>query len=217
MDAKKVRLTRHAVERLLERRPRAYRKITGETIANIIENVIRSGKYLEREAHRQSAAVSGGCIISHPRGRIISCIISYPYMRRRGARRAHPHFFGRILGISARRRFPAWASSAWTNHRSRRCVFFPVSIRGGLNARRVNIRISTRRYTVCCRRDGETLVVTTVMKTEEMTESYKNALRHARRSPFEHVIIVNPSRQIDRWIRKWSGGKDTAGRAAQEP
>ena len=48
----KVIITRHAVERLFERRPTWYRKISGEIVANIIVNVIRSGKCLERKKRR---------------------------------------------------------------------------------------------------------------------------------------------------------------------
>ncbi|MHC1636232.1 MAG: hypothetical protein ACXQTS_06420 [Candidatus Methanospirareceae archaeon] len=117
----KIAITRHAVERLLERKPRKYKKISGEVVANIITNVIRSGRYLEREEET-------------------------------------PH-----------------------------------------------IRFSTRKYTVCCTKKDDTLVVTTVMNTEEMSEEYKRALRFSKESPFKEntLIVTNPLRQIDNWIKRW--------------
>ncbi|MHC1579802.1 MAG: hypothetical protein ACXQTZ_04015, partial [Candidatus Alkanophagales archaeon] len=128
----RVVLTRHAVERLLERKPREYRKVSGETIANIIENVIRSGKCLERG--------DGDA--------------------------------GRAEGLSA----------------------------AGEPA---NVRFSTKNYTVCCRRAGDKLIVTTVINTEEMSDAYKRALRYAEESPFDDVIVMNPPRQIEKWVRAY--------------
>mgnify|MGYP000141375850 CR=1 FL=1 len=130
----RIILTRHAVERLLERKPREYRKVSGEIIANIIENVIRSGKCLER----------GNEDVEKAEG----------------------------LGAA-----------------------------GG---ERADVRFSTKNYTVCCRKTtDDKLIVTTVINTEEMSDAYKRALRYAKESPFDDVIVMNPPRQIEKWVRAY--------------
>ena len=147
----KIVITRHAVERLLERKPREYRKISGEVIANIVGNIVCSGKYLERTDEEESAEEGVG-----------------------------------------------------------------NSVKSGARSVSKNIRFSTRKYTVCCRSEGDKLVVTTVINTEEMTDAYKKALKYAKYSPFERVIVLNPTKQIERWVRKWSEGRDMGGQAVQE-
>lgn len=41
-----VRLTRHAVQRLLERRPREYKKLSPSTLVDVVRNVVRDALYL---------------------------------------------------------------------------------------------------------------------------------------------------------------------------
>ncbi|MCW3133341.1 MAG: DUF4258 domain-containing protein [Methanophagales archaeon] len=123
----KVIITRHAVERLFERRPTWYRKISGDIVANIIVNVIRSGKCLERKKRRDGDE-------------------------------------------------------------------------------EVSMRFSTNKYTICCTKVNDTLIVTTIMNTKQMTEEYRKALKlYSKDSPCKEVtfIVSNPAREIERWMREW--------------
>jgi len=108
----RVYVTRHALERLWERKARGYRKFNGRVVADIISNIIRSGYIIE-----------------------------------------------------------------W---------------RGGL-------RVSTSSYTLACTLHEGILVVKTVMKTSELSEAYRSALRRARKSKLK-PIVVNVE-QLDRWCR----------------
>jgi len=121
-----VILTRHAVERLLERKPAWYRKISGEIVANIIVNVIRSGRCLERK-------------------------------ERRG------------------------------------------------DEEEISMRFSTSKYTICCTKKDDTLIVTTMMNTKEMREEYRKALKlYSKESPCKDSIFTlsNPVKQIEKWIKE---------------
>ncbi len=127
----KVIITRHAVERLLERRPTWYQKIFGEIVVNTIVNVIRSGRCLERK-------------------------------ERRG------------------------------------------------DNEKINQRFSTSKYTVFCTKENDTLIVTTMMNTKEMTEEYRKALKFfSEESPYKEAtfIVSNPVKQIERWMKEWVQGK----------
>lgn len=117
----KVVITRHAVERLLERKPKSYRKVSGEVVANIIDNIVHSGRYIEGKGEGDNC---------------------------------------------------------------------------------INTRISTRKYTVCCKKK-DTLVVTTVMNTKEMGDGYKRVLKFSRELPWKETIVANTPEQIERWIKGW--------------
>ncbi len=126
----KVIITRHAVERLFERRPAWYRKISGDVVANTIVNVIRTGKYLERKKRRDGDE-------------------------------------------------------------------------------EVSMRFSTSKYTICCTKVNDTLIVTTVMDTKGMTEEYRKAIKlYSKESPCKGVtfIVSNPVKEIERWMRGWARG-----------
>jgi hypothetical protein len=128
-----VRITKHAVERLLERRPMWYQKISGEIVANTIVNVIRSGRCLERKE------------------------------------------------------------------------------RSG-DDEEISQRFSTKKYTVCCTKENDTLIVTTMMNTKEMTEEYRKTLKFfSEESPHKEAMIIvsNPVKQIESWMKEWvQKGKD---------
>ncbi len=126
----KVIITRHAVERLFERRLAWYRKISGDVVANTIVNVIRSGKCLERKKRRDGDEV-------------------------------------------------------------------------------VSMRFSTSKYTICCTKVNDTLIVTTIMNTKGMTEEYRKAIKlYSKESPCKGVtfIVSNPVKEIERWMREWAQG-----------
>jgi (2Fe-2S) ferredoxin len=52
----KVVITRHAVERLMERRSTWYKKISGEVIANIIGSVICDGRCVRKNEEVDGAS-----------------------------------------------------------------------------------------------------------------------------------------------------------------
>lgn len=136
----KLIITRHAVERLLERRSMWYRKISGEIVVNTIVNVIRSGRCLERKERR------------------------------------------------------------------------------GNGEEEVSMRFSTSKYTICCTKESDTLIVTTIMNTKEMRKEYRKALKFlSKESPCKEAIFVvsNPVKQIERWMKEWLQ-KDVEKQVVQE-
>ena len=60
-----------------------------------------------------------------------------------------------------------------------------------------DLKISTSNYTFCCVFDKGRLIIKTVMRTKEMNERFKKALRFAKRSEWKNVYIEN-KKQIER-------------------
>ena len=75
---------------------------------------------------------------------------------------------------------------------------------------KINQRFSTSKYTVFCTKENDTLIVTTMMNTKEMTEEYRKALKFSsEESPYKEAtfIVSNPVKQIERWMKEWVQGK----------
>ncbi len=64
-----------------------------------------------------------------------------------------------------------------------------------------DVKIVTSNYTFCCKFDRGKLIIKTVMRTKDMSEGFKRALRYAKRSKWDNVYVEN-RRQIERWCRK---------------
>ncbi len=73
----------------------------------------------------------------------------------------------------------------------------------------VSMRFSTSKYTICCTKVNDTLIVTTIMNTKGMTEEYRKAIKlYSKESPCKGVtfIVSNPVKEIERWMREWAQG-----------
>ena len=63
-----------------------------------------------------------------------------------------------------------------------------------------DLKIATSNYTLCCVFDDGKLVIKTIMRTKEMGERFRRALRFAKRSEWRNIYVEN-RRQIERWCR----------------
>jgi len=80
--------------------------------------------------------------------------------------------------------------------------FVESVIRDGLVLEREgDVKISTSNYTFCCKFDGGKLIIKTVMRTEDMSEGFKRALRYAKKSEWKNIYVEN-RRQIERWCKE---------------
>ena len=64
-----------------------------------------------------------------------------------------------------------------------------------------DLKIVTSNYTFCCAFDDGRLVIKTIMRTKEMGEKFRRALRFAKRGEWTNVYVEN-SRQIERWCKR---------------
>lgn len=64
-----------------------------------------------------------------------------------------------------------------------------------------DLKISTSNYTFCCVFDNGRLVIKTIMRTKEMNEKYKRALRFAKKSEWNNIYIEN-KKQIEKWCKE---------------